>query len=250
MKEIPLTLEADDGKSIYGLLSEAIHPARNEDKRLVVLAHGLTGNPLEHQHMLCRDILIENGYDVIQFWFYHHEPDARKLHECTLASHVRDLRSVLKGASAGYDSVFVAGHSYGGLTTILCNPDNVKAISLWDPSFKPWKEFWHGCLVGDVPEYKAHLMDGHYYGMVGRAMVEEARSLTEEEVEAAARELEMPCQLVLADREMGRIENDLYNHLIMTEKERIEIAGADHGFRLNHSGHELADTVCEWFDKF
>lgn len=243
MQENHFIIPAGDEKHIYGFASLV----DGDTDKLVVTAHGLTGNPYEYLHMVARDHFIECGYDVCQFWFYHDEDDARKLHECTLRTHARDLQMVLNHFEDDYSQIFVCGHSYGGLSTVMCNPQNVTAVSLWDPSFKPDRD---ASLLDEVPEYNGYLAKGHYYGLIGRAMVEEARTISAGEFEAMANDMAMPCQIVLADQSKTFVKNDLKDHLLMDEREVVEIAGADHCFRENSTAFELAEITAEWFDRF
>ena len=246
MNEEHFRIATPDNKSIHGVLSKP----EEETLRLVILAHGLTGNPFEHLHMVAREEFLDNGYAVCQFWFYHEAEDARKLHECSLQLHARDIQNVVSYFKDSFSDIYLCGHSYGGLSAIICNSPDLKALSLWDPSFKPWAEFWPDCLLEKIHDYNGYLVTGHFLGLVGKIMVEEAKALSSSESEAYARELKTPCQLILADRSKNAIQNDLKDYLIMPEREVIEIAGADHCFIEEQTAYDLAEAAREWFDRF
>lgn len=233
----------DAQKRIYGTLSQSENPIGS----LVIFAHGLTGNPFEHLHMVARSEMLDHGYDVCQFWFYGFEPDARKLHECTLDIHAKDLQSVISHFKQDYENIFVAGHSYGGLTTLICNSPDLVAVSLWDPSFKPDRS--QG-LLAEIPEFDGYLYDGHYYGLIGKEMVREAQQISTQRWEEIAQAFKTPCQLVLADPGKTFIRNDLKDHLTMDLLKIETIQGADHCFLENSTAPVLARQTREWFDRF
>lgn len=244
MRETSFSIaSADKNKSIYGTLSQK----KDSSDKLAILAHGLTGNPFEYLHMIARDELISYGYDVCQFWFYGCEPDSRKLHECTLKTHAQDLQSVSSHFKDSYEKIFVAGHSYGGLTTLICNSPDFTAVSLWDPSFKPDRST---DLLGEISEFNAFINDGHYYGLIGKDMVEEAENTSPEEWEKIARSFSTPCQVVLADPEKTFIINDLTDHLSVKSLDIQKIPGADHCFIENATAPKLAVHCRKWFDRF
>ncbi len=123
-----------DGHKIYGRLNSA----GEDTQKAVILCHGLTGHMYEHQYMLARSYFTERGYDVIRFNFYGDEPDSRRITDCTVALHAEDLKEMLEHFAPLYESLYVAGHSYGGLAILMANAPQIAAASLWDGTFIPF----------------------------------------------------------------------------------------------------------------
>ena len=117
-----------DGKKVFGIFNAAAS-GKVADK-IVVIAHGLTGSPQDAMHQSARKYFNERGYDVARIAFYNSDPDGRLLRDCTLQLHADDLNAVVDRFSGQYKKLFVAGHSYGGLSTLFANPD-ATAISFW-----------------------------------------------------------------------------------------------------------------------
>ena len=183
-----------DGHIIYGKLNMA---EAEPSKKAVVFAHGLTGHMHQHKYQTGRRYFNERGYDVIRFAFYTDEEKARRLPECTLAVHAADLAQVLKHFAAQYE-LYLVGHSYGGLTSIIANPRNVKAISLWDPSVNPYEAVWRqGARYDAVRD--VYILPWRVDVTVGKDMYEESRAYPLEKTCELAGKMAAPVQLALAD---------------------------------------------------
>jgi len=131
MDETRWTITARDGATIHGRRNAT----REKTDSCVVMVHGLTGNMQEYQHKAGAVFFAVQGFDVFRFDLYGEEDGARRLRDCTLPTHAADLQDVLAAKAAGYKKIFLIGHSYGGPTIMLAQPQQATAISLWDPSF-------------------------------------------------------------------------------------------------------------------
>ena len=240
-RERTYDIPADDGKKIF-LIRNAAGDAPSP--RAVILAHGLTGNPSEHLHMVARDVLNAQGYDVYRMAFYWDGPDYRSLKDCTLALHAADLNRVVAHVRETHDKVFVCGHSYGGLTTLIANPD-ADAVSFWDASYKPWQEFVREAAK-PVPELDCYALDWNCYYLISKAFVEEAESL-DAKAPALAKAFRPPAQVVMAQANRDNA-SALYDDLAC-EKHKTEIE-ADHCFIQADTAFTLAQKTAAWFDKF
>lgn len=237
----PFSVEAHDGKRIYGLFDQA---AAARSDRVLILSHGITGRIREFIHVMSRRAFNAAGYDVVRFSYYDAPGDARKLRECTLDIQSRDLNSVVEAFRTRYKKIFVAGHSYGGLTAVLANP-RVTAISLWDSSWKPaWPE-----EVTPIPELDCFAFGSGQENIVGRAMLDEALAYVKQPPFEAARDLQAPTQVVLADSsdDLAPSRREIFDAL-GCRKELQVVAGADHQFTVGDSAERLIAVAKSWFD--
>jgi predicted alpha/beta-fold hydrolase len=113
--EKQLKIKTPDKHTIYGFLR--LHDKR-KSKTLVVLVHGLTGSPNEHFHYNGARFLSKHGLASFRFSLYIDAPGGRKLHECGVSTHIKDLNTVLKFFRKKFKKVFVVGHSLGGITVL------------------------------------------------------------------------------------------------------------------------------------
>lgn len=131
-----LNFKARDGVPVYYTLNKA---KSDNSNKLIIIGHGLTGNRFEYIHQIAAPLMNDAGYDVIRIAFYADPKDAQKLDDCTVQTHADDLNDLLAQVSKDYNKVYYAGHSYGGLTALLANPD-VHATAFWDSTYVP--DFW------------------------------------------------------------------------------------------------------------
>ncbi|MDD9912368.1 MAG: hypothetical protein OXR68_06335 [Alphaproteobacteria bacterium] len=249
MKDTVLYIPTSDDKKIYAVLNQAGDaPA----EKLLVIAHGVKGCVEEQQFVITRNYFIEKGWDVVRFAFYCGcEQDARLMKDCTLETHAQDLGTVVQNFAGQYQNIYVAGHSYGGLTTVLANIENIKAVSLWDASYgyEEPNNFW---FTDVVVENGQPFLRWDSDVLVGKAMLEEGRALTREKTQAWAERFSTPVQVVLAGSKGesdGRAES-LYADLGSSEKEFTAVEGANHTFSANNTAPILAEHTYNWLSKF
>lgn len=241
LQEEHFTLPTSDGKTIYGILTRSPKPMN----KVIILAHGLTGSMHEHIHIKAREFFANHGYDVVRFDFYGAAKDARVLHETTLQDHAADINTVCDHFRPSYKKLFCAGHSYGGLSLLIANPE-ATAFSFWDSTFIPFDLHWKNrTKLEGTPYYKAE------WGvaiLIGEAMYEEARSLTRDTVHNYTHKIKAPSQVVLAgDNIENEPREELYTTLIC-EKSLEDIEGADHRFLTNNTLDTLLTKTLAWFD--
>ena len=101
-------------KYIYGTLRGSLK------NPLLVFVHGFTGYKDEHIFFNGARFFEKKGFSTFRFDLYNWNKDARKLEECTLSLHGEDLDTVVKYLrKKGANKIFVAGHSFGGVTVLL-----------------------------------------------------------------------------------------------------------------------------------
>jgi dienelactone hydrolase len=243
LQEKEFALTTPDNKKIYGVLTQSPIDTR----KLMILSHGLTGHMGEHMHMEAKRFFSNNGYDVVRFNYYGPEDDARKLEETTLALHAQDLNHVCDHFRANYDKLFIAGHSYGGLTLVIANPQ-ATALSFWDSSFTPFKGF---------VEREAKKLEGTPYYTIGwgksvlisAAMYEEAREM-DSKADALAKLIPTPSQVILAgDNSENPVRMALYEALTCPSQFE-DIDRADHCFTHGDTLSLLFKHTLSWFEQF
>lgn len=244
LKETNFTLPTADGHKIYGVLNQA--HAKKLAPRAVVLAHGLTGHMNEAMMQFARHFFNAKGWDVIRFNFYAGEANARTLRETTLAIHAEDLATVFNKFHPKYEKVYIAGHSYGGLTALIANlPAN--ATSLWDPSYNPYKEFMEQSATYKIA-LKAYLMEFGVETVVGNKMVEESKEYDAAKCCQLAENFKSPVQMVIASN--GCMLNSGYVNALKEPKDIHTIAGAGHCFYEGNTLQELLNHTHTWFKGF
>ena len=245
MIEEKFSLRAEDAKDIYFVLNKL------DDKpcdRVIVIGHGLTGHIDEALHHYAKTFFIKDGNaHVARLSFYSADENARNLSECTVDTHARDLNQLVAHLSQKYSKVFYVGHSYGGLTALLANPD-VVATCFWDSTYLP--AFW------DTEAQYNEALDAYIIGwgvdtIASKAMVEEAKALTAEAMKQKAADYKSPACVVLAGANDESIEGrqKLFDDL-PNPKKQIVIADADHCFTNGLTVYELLSETANWFAEF
>lgn len=249
MRQEDWTIKTKDSHKIYGFTDFA---SENADKCLV-LVHGLTGHMNEYLQKSAANHFSDNGYDVFRFNLYHWAESARKINECTLETHAEDLNTVLKDKTKGYSRVYLAGHSYGGPTIMVAQPENVSAISLWDPSFDLPNII--GKDIGDREIEGGYIMDSGVPWLCGEGMLSEMKTRydTKECLSLSEALSNIPLQVVTAaspDHAVYHKETYSWNDKGHPDNERIFIDDADHCFLRGNTMHDLFEHTHSWFQKY
>lgn len=236
-------ISAPDGKNIYYYLDNA-QPA--ESKQLIIIGHGMTGHPNEYLHQTAYRYFTNCGFDVCRISFYDTQENARALRECTLAVHASDLNHVVRNLSSSYENIFYAGHSYGGLTGLIANPD-VTATTFWDSTYIP--DLWD-TISSYVPELDCYKINWETEILVSKEMIEEAAQLTYEKIKEYAEIFKSPALVALAGENPRLLKQgkQLTADLKVPTQQTI-IKGADHCFYNKNTAQELATQTAVWFQK-
>lgn len=238
------SIATPDGKRIYGVVNRAQDPAG----KLLVIAHGVTGFPGEWLHKSAALWFSARGYDVIRFAFYSGEPDARKLTDCTLETHAQDLNLVIAEKRKGYEKLFVAGHSYGGMTALIANPD-VDAATFWDSTLYSYKEFWERETRYDERS-GLYFFDYGFAVPVSPAMVEEGSACDFDKVAALAGRMKAPVQILGAGDGIREDGQRRVYACFREPKDFAIIPGSGHEFTEGGTVFELLEKTYGWFERF
>lgn len=242
-REALFTLPVAEGVVLHGILNQGAA----KSGKAVILSHGLTGFPQEHLHQSARRHFVQTGYDVIRFYYYCELPQARHFSRSTLKTQAADLAALVQHFRPQYDKLYLAGHSYGGLTALFANPP-VDAASFWDSSFLPYDSFWRDEAIF-VPELDCYKMNWGWDILVGKEMVEEAKNLTPEQVTKLAQDFHAPAQVILAASSAQNNKSQLYD-AVKEPRALHVVEGSSHTFPELDVVDDLLRTTDSWFQQF
>ena len=120
---------------------------------LVIVEHGLTGH-MEERHILgISKALNANGYATLRVELYGHGKSDGDFYEHTVMKWLTQMLYVIDYAASleGVTELYLAGHSQGGLTTILAGAakrDKLDAIIPLSPAVNIWDGARKGNLLG------------------------------------------------------------------------------------------------------
>lgn len=249
MKEEAFSIPTGDGFTIYG----RINRAEQASGKAAVFCHGLTCSMNDHHLQAAKRYFAAHGYDAILFNFYGGEDDARRVEGCSVAVHVADLNLILEHFAPLYEKIFVAGHSYGGLTVLSANPSRAAAVSLWDATFvpsdkDPWAQFWvHDktldTCIANWPPLRI---------ILGKKVYEEKMAVfTRDGLENIAQAFTRPAQVLAAggfEMNLGH-QRALYDS-VRSEKAFYAVPGAGHMFSEGDTVFDLLETTYQWFERY
>ncbi len=125
--EKQLKIPIANKKYIYATLRGSLN------NPLLIFVHGFTGYKDQHIFFNGSRFFEKKGISTCRFDLYNGEKDARKLEDCTLSLHGQDLDTVVEYfRKKGVKKIFVAGHSFGGVTVLLSKKKDFDAAVLWD----------------------------------------------------------------------------------------------------------------------
>lgn len=238
-----------DGAELYLVYNKTTQLQR---RGVVVLLHGLTGNPHEAVHEIGRRALNEAGYDVLRPAFYWYGEKMRQLHQTTLATHVEDVQAVLDWIVQQFgakERVFLVGHSYGA-TTLLKGQfgGQVRAQVLWDV-YPDMAGYWREEAENDG--HGGWFLDKRILMKAGEAMVKEGMGVTIDAVCAWARQAKVPTLMVVAeDGGAGKMECDRLFATLPEAKEKVVIEGAGHTFVEGDAAERLMLATLAFLNRF
>src|SRR4030042_6795500 len=129
MMEKDIKIPIGNKKYIYGTLRGSLK------NPLLIFVHGFAGYKDEHIFFNGARFFEKKEFATFRFNLYHWKKDSRKLEDCTLSLHGQDLDAVVKYfRKKGVKKIFVAGHSFGGVTVLLSKKKDFDAAVLWDSS--------------------------------------------------------------------------------------------------------------------
>lgn len=122
-------IPTSDNHLIHGTLNSAV-----KTDKLIIFAHGLTGNQHEHQYFNAPGIFNPKGYDTFRFDFYSPAEKGRQISDCSISVHVEDLEKVIEHFRPQYPNIYLIGHSLGCAVILNSNKVGIEKIIYWDPT--------------------------------------------------------------------------------------------------------------------
>lgn len=241
--EQEIEIDTRDNKKILCLLN------RNKTgvaENLVVMVHGLAGNPYEFPHMEAARFFTAHGYDVVRFSLYGATKRQRKLVDCTVMTQAEDTGAVIGHFGKGYRNVFAIGHSYGGMTLLRANPA-ITAMSFWDSTLDPYNSFWkhEAEWVESLGCYKIRCSVDI---LIGQAMVETDKVCDLEGAAGMAMELHAPVQYIRSGIGSESGDVDAFIKALPEPKEVVKLPDADHGFTKPGTALQALEQSRNWFE--
>lgn len=227
--------------SLYGKFSGSI------SQPLFIIVHGLPGNMDEEFYYSATRWFGKHGFSTFRFDLYGSQNDARQLMNCTLKTHGSDLDAIIRYfRKRGVKKVFVAGHSFGGLTIFCSQDQDFDRAVLWDPSYKiSFTKTTYGFPGGKyIKEIHGYLMKWGVNLIIGKAMAKEVDSL---QWDLITRNFKVPFKVILAEKGALRGAKKYLNSA-KVEKDLMVVKGATHYFNDQKGMQEKIFRASEgWF---
>lgn len=239
-----------NSKYIYGILRLAKNKTRFDEKPLVVFVHGLTGHKNEHHFFNGARFFERRGWPTFRFDLYGDEKYSRHLQNCTLETHAKDLDTVIDYfKNKGVKKIFVAGHSYGGLTILMSKERKYNAVALWDASYNPFRFFKHMKRI-NIKKFAGYIEDWGVQFIIGEAMMKEAKRLTVRKCDNLIQEIGVPVKIIVAGKGVLVSGGRKYFKAANMPKAFATIKAATHCFDEDGAEERLFQETHKWFSKF
>lgn len=244
MAESILKLNGPDDNIIYGKLREV------GARRLILHLHGMTHHAGCLLEVTGSEFFAQQGFDHYRITLYDWMRDSRRLTGSTLTTHQRDIQAVLDHFKPLYDEIFITAHSLGGLATLIMNPQDVKAISLWDPSFDV-TNFWNVTKsLSHMPERRQYQLDYGNVFVIGEELVEEIKNYPDERCLELAKKITTPTQMIIPEQSIflasPHTSPDNYTNAFAGPFDLRRIQGANHTFSNDGDRHKLFEATLDW----
>lgn len=242
MQETKFTLPTLDGRTIYGVKSGKPNgPA-------VVMVHGYSGHMYEYPFKYFAK-LTETEFCTYRFNLYDGQTGGRRAIDCTFQTHADDLNTLINSIKPKHEKIFLVGHSFGGPSIMVANPENISAVSLWDPSYDVAKS------QQDFAEAYSKL--GDYYMLtwgdsylMGQAMYNASSQLDAAACANLAKAAKFPVQVIHAGAGYFVDKGHSYDSFGHPQNRRDVVQDAGHCFVENDTATIVASLTTQWFKQW
>lgn len=215
---------------------------------LIIFVHGLTGHQDEHIFFNGARFFEKHGFSTFRFNLYDWGPKTRKLKECTLALHGKDINKVVEYfRQKGVKKIGATGHSYGGPSLLYSNHNNIDALVLWDPSYNATRFFKKARYV---PQVKAYYQEWAYGIIFGKKLIEESRRLNPKACDALAKKVSTPLKIITAGSGKLVEGGEHYIKSALGPTEHVTIKKANHCFDIEGTEEQLFEETLKWYKKY
>jgi hypothetical protein len=239
--EKQVKIKTKDGFTIYGILNSA----KKSDK-LIIFVHGLGGNIMEHQFFNAVPFFTKRGFDALRISLYEYENDARRLRNTTLSIHGEDVKIVAKKFRNKYKRLYAVGHSFGGPSILLSDPNVFDAIVLWDPTYRPSFKSHSSKRLRFVKALNAYVLDWGIELLIGKGMIEHANTLKADQLLGR---VTTPIKIILAAKGNGKYRKE-YERDVPHPGRVVFMKKADHNFTDLASEEDLFKETLSWIKKY
>jgi|SRR3989344_2923812 len=227
-------------KYIYGTLRGSLK------NPLLVFVHGFTGYKDEHIFFNGARFFEKKGFSTFRFDLYNWNKDARKLEECTLSLHGEDLDTVVKYLrKKGANKIFVAGHSFGGVTVLLSKKKEFQAAVLWDSAGDRDVRL-NAKYIKELGKY--YFEEGAYGFTISKAMYEENNKKLKPS--KLIRLMPMPIKIIVAGAGIMVEEGKKLYQNANEPKDFVIIPNAAHTFDEEGTEEKLFQETYNWLNSF
>ncbi len=234
--EKKIKIYTKDGHIIYGTLNYKNY------KKLIIFIHGLTGHQNEHQFYNAARFFNKYGFSTFRFDLYSGERKGRKLSQCSIKTHSRDLDLIINYFVGKFSNIYLVGHSLGGPTILGSNLNKIKSIVLWDPSstLKLEKELTFVEKIGN------YILRWGVEYLISKKMVQEWKNLR---TQVLIKKIIKPTKIICAKN--GILYKDWKKYIkdIKVKYEFIILSGAGHCFDEEGIENKLFLETLKWFRK-
>lgn len=234
--EKQLKISVGKGKFVYGSYYG------KPDQSLIIFIHGFTGYKDEHIFFNGSRFFNKHGFSSFRFNLYGEQKDARKLHECTLSMHGKDLDAVISYfRKKGSKNIIVTGHSFGGVTILLSQKKDFNSVILWDPSDNPKTITNKARFVKELDLY--YFDEWGVAFAIGKKMVVENKKL---HTLALIKKVHIPIKIIVAGDGALVDFGKAYYRAANEPKSFASIPGALHTFDQEGTEEKLFQETLSW----
>lgn len=226
-----------------GFLIEGIHTTNNDfSPKIVIFIHGFTGHRNEHIFFNCSKFFAQKGIDSFRFNLYSDKKKSRKFVDTSLSIHAKDVSQVITSFKNRYKQIYLVGHSFGGVTLLITELENVTSIIFWDVSYIDVKQEMKD--FDFIPSLNCYVMRGHVDCLVGVKYIEELKKFFD--CGDLVSKINLPVKFITAGK-MGNSEaGKKYFARANEPKELHNIPDADHCFDSYSAESELFEETFKW----
>ncbi len=237
-----LKLKTSDKQIIYGTLRK---PAK-QSSTLIIFVHGLTGHQNEHIFFNGARFFEKCGIDTFRFDLYSGEKDGRTLSTCGISTHTTDVNTVAKHFRKKYKTIFVIGHSLGGLSVLASDTSKIDGIILWDASYGKDRGDMDDAVF--IKSMNAYVLKWGTEYLMGKKMNDEWNKFPAPKV--AIQKIHKPlCVIVAGNGQLVKAGKE-YFAFANEPKMFANIKGAGHTFDEDGVEQELFEATKRFVKKF
>lgn len=243
--ERSIKIKTKDNHIIYGTLNIPTRKSNN----LIIFVHGLASNQNSHIFYNGARFFSKQGFATFRFDLYSWLPKGRKISNCTISAHVRDLDQVTGHFAGAFDKIYLVGHSLGGVTVLSSDTSRARAIVLWDASCNLGKGLisvgkyyrYNKCLDKYVAKLGIEVI-------IGKAMYKEWQNFPTPK--SIMPRVYAPVKIIVAEKGVLMEGGRAYFKYTDNPKEFTVIKGATHRFDEEGVEYKLFQETLKWFKKY